>query len=137
MDTSGAESVDADAWLVPAGTKPDALVVEDDVAVASIVRTALEQAGYSVMVAPNIAGGRRALREFSPRVVVCDLSLPDGNGLDLVREMKALPQPPQRVVVLSGGSREVAAVPALEAGADDFLAKPFSPRELVARLSRR
>jgi len=138
VESGDTDSVDQGAvWSEPIGSATDALVVEDDTAVAAIVRTALEQAGYQVLVATDVASGRRALGELRPEIVVCDIDLPDGNGLDLVREMRALPAPPGRIVVLSGGAREIAAVAALDAGAHDFLAKPFSPRELVARLELR
>jgi two-component system, OmpR family, KDP operon response regulator KdpE len=108
------------------------LIVEDDEDTAEVVCTLLNEAGYNAV---SVDRGETALTEIastSPDLVLLDLNLPDINGLDIlkqVREHSFLP-----MIVLSGFTRERDKVNALEAGADDYLAKPFSPEELVARV---
>jgi DNA-binding response OmpR family regulator len=108
------------------------LIVEDDEDTAEVVCTLLNQAGYT---ASAVDRGQAALQEISsgsPDLVLLDLNLPDIHGLDVlkqIRERSFLP-----MIVLSGYTRERDKVSALEAGADDYLAKPFSPEELVARV---
>ena len=108
------------------------LIVEDDEDTAEVVCTLLNEAGYNAV---SVDRGEAALSEIataSPDLVLLDLNLPDINGLDVlkqVRERSFLP-----MIVLSGFTRERDKVNALEAGADDYLSKPFSPDELVARV---
>jgi DNA-binding response OmpR family regulator len=108
------------------------LIVEDDEDTAEVVCTLLNQAGYA---ASAVDRGQAALQEISSGshdLVLLDLNLPDIHGLDVlkqIRERSFLP-----MIVLSGYTRERDKVSALEAGADDYLAKPFSPEELVARV---
>lgn len=108
------------------------LIVEDDEDTAEVVCTLLNEAGYNAV---SVDRGEAALSEIastSPDLVLLDLNLPDINGLDVlkqVRERSFLP-----MIVLSGFARERDKVNALEAGADDYLSKPFSPDELVARV---
>jgi two-component system, OmpR family, KDP operon response regulator KdpE len=108
------------------------LIVEDDEDTAEVVCTLLNEAGYNAV---SVDRGETALSEIasqSPDLVLLDLNLPDINGLEVlkqVRERSFLP-----MIVLSGFARERDKVNALEAGADDYLSKPFSPDELVARV---
>ncbi|MES1178449.1 MAG: response regulator transcription factor [Myxococcales bacterium] len=106
------------------------LVVEDEPAIAESVAYALGRDGFSVTLAAT-AGQAEALAA-SVDLVVLDLMLPDGSGFDLIaRWRKAKPVP---VIVLSSRDGEADRVVALEAGADDYVTKPFSPREVVARV---
>jgi DNA-binding response OmpR family regulator len=109
----------------------DILIVEDEPDIASLIAQALQRAGLAARRAPNLAEARRALAERLPAVLLVDLGLADGSGLQLVREMAG--RGPFMMVV-SGQGDEVDRVLALELGADDFVSKPFSPRELVARV---
>ncbi|MBL8116059.1 MAG: response regulator transcription factor [Anaerolineae bacterium] len=108
------------------------LIVEDDEDTAEVVCTLLNEAGYNAVAVDR---GEDALHEIaatSPDLVLLDLNLPDIHGLDVlkqVRERSFLP-----MIVLSGFAKERDKVNALEAGADDYLSKPFSPEELVARV---
>jgi DNA-binding response OmpR family regulator len=114
------------------------LVVEDDAGVAATICMALGREGWRTEVAPTLAAGRAMLRDANPRIVVVDLGLPDGNGISFVREAAA--HGDLGIIVVSGRGDEVDRVVGLEIGADDYLAKPFSVREMVARvraLSRR
>jgi DNA-binding response OmpR family regulator len=107
-----------------------ALVVEDEAAIAEVVAFALTRDGIPTEVAGTLARAREAGPEKD--LVVADLGLPDGSGYDLVADLARLPNPP-RIIVLTSRDEEVDCVAALEAGADDFVHKPFSPRALVAR----
>ncbi|PJF27436.1 MAG: DNA-binding response regulator [Phototrophicales bacterium] len=108
------------------------LIVEDDEDTAEVVTAIMSQAGYTVMAVDR---GQVALHEIHnapPDLVLLDLGLPDMNGLEVLRQVRANSLLP--LIVLSGYTEERDKVNALEAGADDYLAKPFSPEELVARI---
>jgi DNA-binding response OmpR family regulator len=114
------------------------LVVEDDAAVASTICNALARDGWATITARTLAEGRVRLHRDSPRLVIVDLGLPDGNGIAFVREAAGCAG--RGIMVISGRGDEVDRVVGLEVGADDYLTKPFSLREMVARiraLSRR
>jgi len=113
------------------------LLLEDDPAIAQTLRFALEREGFALRHCAWLHEARAALAERLPALLILDVGLPDGNGLDLCREIRAsssttLQQLP--LIVLSARSEELDRVLGLELGADDYLAKPFSPRELVARV---
>ena len=120
----------------PAGGRTNVLVVEDDPTVSAIVCMALERAGYAVRAVGDCESARAEIEAEIPRVLVMDLGLPDGNGLDVLRELAPQAQGGPAVVVLSGYRQERNVLAAFEAGADDFMVKPFSPDELVARVRR-
>jgi len=109
------------------------LVVDDDVNVRDVVRRYLEHAGYKVELADN---GERALRtaeESEPDLVVLDLMLPGIGGLEVCRRLRQRSQVP--VVMLTARGEEDDRIAGLQLGADDYVAKPFSPRELVLRVA--
>ena len=107
------------------------LVVEDEPAIAESVAYALRRDGFSVGVAGNLAEAE-AQREKAD-LVVLDLMLPDGSGFDFIGALRAA-RPAKPVIVLSSRDGEADRVAALETGADDYVTKPFSPREIVARV---
>jgi DNA-binding response OmpR family regulator len=108
------------------------LVIEDDPNVGEVVARYLEREGYAVAVCADGAQGlRRALDEL-PDIVVLDLMLPSLNGLEVCRRLRAVAPVP--VIMLTARGAEADRVAGLELGADDYLAKPFSPRELTARV---
>jgi len=107
-----------------------ALVVEDEAAIAEAVAFALTRDGIPTTVAGTLAQARGIAPERD--LVVVDLGLPDGSGYELVGDLARLSNAP-RVIVLTSRNEDVDCVAALEAGADDFVTKPFSPRALVAR----
>jgi DNA-binding response OmpR family regulator len=108
------------------------LIIEDDPNVAEVVGRYLEREGYAVeRVADGAAGLRRALDE-PPDLVVLDLMLPSMGGLEVCRRLReAVPVP---VIMLTARGEEADRIAGLELGADDYVAKPFSPRELTARV---
>ncbi len=111
---------------------PIVVLVEDEAGIRQFVRTALESAGCSIFEAGTLARGRIAVSIRRPDVVVLDLGLPDGDGLTLLAELRGWSKVP--VLVLSARSDEVDKVGALDAGADDYLSKPFGVAELLARV---
>ncbi|MEL6310045.1 MAG: response regulator transcription factor [Chloroflexota bacterium] len=108
------------------------LIVEDDEDTAEVVCTLLEDAGFNTTAVEN---GNRAISEITaqmPDLVLLDLHLPDINGLDVLRNVRSHSFLP--MIVLSGFGKDRDRVVALEAGADDYMSKPFSPEELIARV---
>lgn len=107
------------------------LVVEDEPAIAESVGYALRKAGYVALSATDLRSARQLADDAA--LVVLDLMLPDGNGRELLEEMRRRGQTTP-IIVLSSRDSEEDRVEALEAGADDYVTKPFSPREIVARV---
>jgi two-component system, OmpR family, alkaline phosphatase synthesis response regulator PhoP len=108
------------------------LLVEDEENLASLVRAYLEQEGYRVVWAGSGADALHTLQTEPVRIVVLDLNLPDVDGLDVCKQIRARSSVP--VVMLTARDEEADRLAGLDAGADDYIGKPFSPRELVARM---
>jgi DNA-binding response OmpR family regulator len=108
------------------------LVVEDDAKIAATVRLYLKDAGYLVDVAADGDEGLRAARSGGYDLVVLDIMLPRLDGTDLCRKLRVDSRVP--VIMLTAKTTEEARIRGLELGADDYVTKPFSPRELVARV---
>ena len=106
------------------------LVVDDDGAIRTVVREALRRAGYVVETAASVAEQRRLFASFDPHVLVTDVVLPDGNGLDIIPEFLAK-RPGLPVIVLSAQNTFTTALRATEQGAFDYLPKPFDLGELI------
>ena len=108
------------------------LIVDDESAVRSTVQAYLEQEGFAVRTAPDGPGALKAARAFAPDLVVLDVMLPGMDGLEVLRQLRQESQ--VYVLMLSARAGEADKVIGLGVGADDYLTKPFSPRELVARV---
>jgi two-component system, OmpR family, alkaline phosphatase synthesis response regulator PhoP len=108
------------------------LLVEDEENLASLVEAYLEQEGFSVIAVGTGAEALHALEETPVRIVVLDLNLPDMDGLEVCRHIRLRSRVP--IVMLTARDEEADRLAGLGAGADDYLGKPFSPRELVARM---
>jgi DNA-binding response OmpR family regulator len=108
------------------------LVVDDEANIADLVGMYLEREGYRVLKAATGDAGLEAFETHRPRLVVLDIGLPDVDGLEVCRRMRAHSQVP--VIFLTARDGEVDRVVGLELGGDDYLTKPFSPPELVARV---
>jgi DNA-binding response OmpR family regulator len=108
------------------------LVVEDEPQIAGLVRDYLEHAGFAVLTAGDGAGALVLARARRPDAMVLDLGLPRVDGLDVIRSIRRDSRLP--ILVLSARGDEADRVAGLELGADDYVVKPFSPRELVARV---
>ena len=112
------------------------LVVEDDSMISKLLSIVLEHHGFEVKVADDYATAAASLEDDEPALVLLDLMLPDGNGLDLLRWLRDDMGRHTPVVVLTAFRQEDKALRAFELGANDFISKPFRPRELVARVQR-
>ena len=114
---------------------PKLLLIDDDARLAGMVADYLGSHGFGVDVAPNLADGRRRLKTEAPDALVLDLMLPDGDGLDFTRALRSdartrrLP-----LLMLTARGEPMDRIVGLEIGADDYLPKPFEPRELLARV---
>ena len=112
--------------------KPLILVVEDDSAVRNLIANTLETHGYRFQTAPT---GESAILEavsHNPDVILLDLGLPDMDGIEIIHKIRSWSKTP--IIVISARSEDTDKIDALDAGADDYLTKPFSVEELLARL---
>ena len=112
--------------------KPRILFVEDEDYIARVIKSSLEDAGYEVFRANSLAQGRVEAATRSPELLILDLGLPDGDGTDLIRTLRSYSSVP--IIILSARSGDDAKVEALDLGADDYISKPFSMMELLARV---
>jgi two-component system phosphate regulon response regulator OmpR len=111
------------------------LMIDDDVRLTSMVGDYLRGHGYEVDTAGSLAAGRARLREESYEALLLDLMLPDGDGLDLTRELRAEARTRRLpLLMLTARGEPMDRIVGLEIGADDYLPKPFEPRELLARV---
>ncbi len=113
-------------------SKPRILVVDDEPQILRFLRTSLTANGYDVIEAQTVADGRRLADSEKPDVIILDLGLPDGDGKEVLRHVRAQGETP--VLILSARDREAEKVEALDLGADDYINKPFGIEELTARL---
>lgn len=113
-------------------TSPRVLVVEDEADIRRFVRLALEAEGHEVFDVDTLQRGLIAAATRRPDLLVLDLGLPDGDGVDLIRDLRGWSALP--VIVLSARGSEADKITALDAGADDYLVKPFGAGELLARV---
>lgn len=112
--------------------KAQILVVEDDNAVAKLMVATMESQGYQYRIAKTGAGAIMEALSYKPEVMILDLGLPDTDGIEVINKIRAWSNMP--IIVVSARSEDADKVAALDAGADDYLTKPFSVDELLARL---
>jgi len=108
------------------------VVIEDEMQIRRFVRTAMEAEGWRVFEAGGVKQGLVEAGTRRPDLIILDLGLPDGDGVDLIRDLRTWSSVP--VIVLSARSDEADKIEALDAGADDYLTKPFGVGELLARV---
>ncbi len=108
------------------------LVVEDDREIRALMQSSLSVEGFEVQTAVSLSEANALLRHSPPDVIVLDLGLPDGDGVQLVREVRTRHSLP--IIVVSARHQEAQKIQLLDAGADDYLTKPFSVGELLARI---
>jgi len=108
------------------------LVVEDETSIASFVAAYLKNAGYGVRTASTAQSALAELASEPPAIIVLDLNLPDGDGVELCRHIRKSSDVP--ILMLTARDEDVDKIIGLEVGADDYMTKPFNPRELVARV---
>jgi DNA-binding response OmpR family regulator len=110
------------------------LVIEDDRAMVHLIRTYLEHEGYAVETAETGEQGIELIQQINPHVVLLDLMLPNTSGWDVLRALRSRSTVP--VIMVTARRAEEDRLRGFEQGADDYVVKPFSPRELVARWAR-
>jgi two-component system KDP operon response regulator KdpE len=113
-------------------TQPVVILIEDEVQIRRFVRAALAAQGWQVHEAETAKQGLAEAGTRKPDLLIVDLGLPDGDGLDVIRDVRAWSNVP--IIVLSARTKETEKIAALDAGADDYLAKPFGLGELMARV---
>jgi two-component system KDP operon response regulator KdpE len=113
--------------------EPRVLVCDDEPQILRALKVVLRDAGYDVTAVATAQEALDAASVRPPQAAIIDLVLPDGNGVDVCKQLRSWSEMP--IIVLSAVDDEEQKVLALEAGADDYVTKPFGPRELVARLS--
>jgi two-component system KDP operon response regulator KdpE len=112
--------------------QPRILVVDDEPQLTRVLRTGLKSRGYEVRAAADGLAGFEAFNDWHPDLVITDLAMPNVDGLELCRRLRAVSQVP--IIVLSAKGEEKTKVEALDLGADDFITKPFGIDELLARV---
>ncbi|MDP9051843.1 MAG: response regulator transcription factor [Acidobacteriota bacterium] len=108
------------------------LLIDDDAELRSMLSDYLARYNWQVLTAWNVATGLASVRRMRPEIVILDIMLPDGSGLELLRGLPA--DPGRRVLLLSARGSDLDRITGLDLGADDYLPKPFNPRELLARM---
>jgi two-component system, OmpR family, KDP operon response regulator KdpE len=111
---------------------PHILVVDDEPQITRVLRTSLSAQGYDIRVANSGEMALEIMKDWSPNLIITDLSMPSIDGVQLCRQVRAVSQVP--IVVLSVRDKEQQKVEALDAGADDYVTKPFGMNELLARV---
>lgn len=112
--------------------KPTILIVEDDREIAELIEIALARAGFAAHIAASAAAAAAQLNSHCFDLLLLDIGLPDGNGFDLLKTLRQTHTLP--VIMLTAQDDETDRILGLELGADDYIGKPFSPRELIARI---
>ncbi len=113
-------------------SRPHILVVDDESQITRVLRTTLNAQGYEIRVANDGETALEILKDFTPDLVITDLMMPNVNGIELCRRLRKISQVP--ILVLSVRGEERSKIEALDSGADDYITKPFSTGELLARV---
>jgi two-component system, OmpR family, alkaline phosphatase synthesis response regulator PhoP len=119
-------------WLNTSMTSPKILVVDDEPGILNLVTAYLRQEGYEYFTATDGPSGLKAARAFKPDLIVLDIMLPGMDGLEVLTHLRR--ESNVYVILLTAKTEEMDKIIGLSVGADDYLTKPFSPRELVARI---
>jgi two-component system phosphate regulon response regulator OmpR len=123
----------ADQPPVPGDDAPHLLVVDDDTRIRNLLRQFLTANGFRITAAGNAAEARRKLEGLEFDLIVLDVMMPGENGVDLTKALRATRDVP--ILMLTARSETDSRIAGLEAGADDYLPKPFDPRELILRIN--
>src|SRR5262249_7921642 len=122
-------------WETKMTSRPCILVVDDDRSITKVVRGYLEQASYAVLTAHDGATALRVLRAEQPDLLVLDLMLPDRDGWEITRQIRAdTRRAATPIIMLTARVEDTDKIVGLELGADDYITKPFNAREVVARV---
>jgi two-component system KDP operon response regulator KdpE len=113
-------------------TRPHILIVDDEPQITRVLRTTLSTQGYDIRIASDGEMALEIVKDFTPDLVITDLAMPNMNGIELCRNLRRMSEVP--ILVLSVRGEERSKVEALDSGADDYITKPFSTGELLARI---
>lgn len=113
-------------------SKPKILIIDDDVNICELIRLYMEKEGYEVMMVYNGIRAVSAFKEFTPNIIILDIMLPGADGWQVCREIRKVSSIP--IIMLTAKGETFDKVLGLELGADDYIVKPFDPKELVARV---
>jgi two-component system KDP operon response regulator KdpE len=108
------------------------LIVDDEPQITRVLKTSLSSQGYEVLVAASAEAAQHAMEEWAPELLITDISMPGASGIELCRRVRKVSEVP--IIVLSVKGDELTKVEALDAGADDYVTKPFGMPELLARV---
>src|SRR5215472_3836337 len=118
--------------LISMPSRPHIIVVDDEPQITRVLRTTLDAQGYDIRVANDGETALEITKDFAPDLVITDLAMPHMNGIELCRRLREISQVP--ILVLSVRGEERSKIEALDSGADDYITKPFSTGELLARV---
>lgn len=110
------------------------LLIEDNISIGQSLKESLEQSGYELIVKPSLSLAHKYLAKEKPHIIILDISLPDGNGFDFFKNVIKKQNIP--TIILTAYDSEEDIVNGLNMGADDYLTKPFSIKELIARINK-
>lgn len=113
---------------------PHILIVEDDIVSQKLLQAYLSTQGYQVCIVSDILSGRERLDSQTYDLVLLDLNLPDGNGMELVAHLRNVLKKLTPVIILSGSKQESSVFRVMKSGADDYMTKPFSIKEVLLRV---
>lgn len=114
---------------------PQILIVEDETPIRDMIKFALSSSGFSLIEAKNVKEAWQQIAKMTPDVILLDWMLPDTSGIDFLKQLKQKDQTKNiRVIMLTARAEEENKIKGLEIGADDYITKPFSPRELLTRI---
>jgi len=113
-------------------TKIRILIVDDEPQITRVLHRGISAQGYETRTASDGAAALEVMKEWQPDLVITDLAMPKVNGLELCRQLRATSEIP--IIVLSVRAEEQTKVQALDIGADDYITKPFSPKQLISRV---
>lgn len=113
-------------------SKPVVLIIEDDQPIANFIEMAVVTQGYKTLLAKNGSNGISLATSWNPDIILLDLGLPDMDGIDIIRRIRLFCESP--IIIVSARHQDHEKVMALDSGADDYIAKPFSVPELLARI---
>lgn len=116
-------------------SEPYILIVDDEAAIREMLHLALKKAGFNILEAADVRQSKAAIYNQLPSLILLDWMLPGTSGIEFARQLKKEPQTQQvPIIMLTAKGEETDKVRGLEVGADDYITKPFSPRELIARV---
>lgn len=114
---------------------PKVLIVEDDVGIQTLLSYSLEQAGFATILVPSAESALAEIRSELPALVLLDVMLPMMSGVELARHLRSEPRTRELpIIMVTAKAEEVDRIKGLDIGADDYVTKPFSPKELIARI---